>query len=76
MRMNRSMVLAGYGMLAACSQLLWLSYAFIEAQAHRAMGVTVSASVRSRRSGTALGGRGAGVALVAGRPPASASTGC
>ena len=40
-RMNRWVVLAGYGLLAACSQLLWLSYAFIEAQTHRAMGVSV-----------------------------------
>ncbi len=40
-RMNRWVVLAGYGLLAACSQLLWLSYAFIAAQAHRAMGVSV-----------------------------------
>ena len=40
-RMNRWAVLAGYGLLAACSQLLWLSYAFIESQAHRAMGVSV-----------------------------------
>ena len=39
--MNRWVVLAGYGLLAACSQLLWLSYAFIEGQAHRAMGVSV-----------------------------------
>jgi predicted MFS family arabinose efflux permease len=39
--MNRWAVLAGYGLLAACSQLLWLSYAFIETQAHRAMGVSV-----------------------------------
>lgn len=40
-RMNRWVVLAGYGLLAACSQLLWLSYAFIEAQTHRVMGVSV-----------------------------------
>ena len=40
-RMNRWVVLAGYGLLAACSQLLWLSYAFITVQAHRAMGVSV-----------------------------------
>lgn len=40
--MNRWAVLAGYGLLAACSQLLWLSYAFIEQQAHHAMGVSVA----------------------------------
>ena len=34
------MILAGYGLLAACTQLLWLSYASITAQAHRAMGVS------------------------------------
>jgi predicted MFS family arabinose efflux permease len=41
MRMNRWAVLAGYGLLAGSTQLLWLSYAFIESQAHRAMGVSV-----------------------------------
>ena len=41
--MNRWLVLAGYGLLAACTQLLWLSYAFIESPAHRAMSVSVSA---------------------------------
>ena len=41
--MNRWAVLAGYGLLAACSQLLWLSYAFISAQAHHAMGVSSGA---------------------------------
>jgi predicted MFS family arabinose efflux permease len=41
MRMNRWALLAGYGLLAACTQMLWLSYAFIESQAHRAMGVSV-----------------------------------
>jgi predicted MFS family arabinose efflux permease len=40
--MNRWLVLAGYGLLAACTQLLWLSYAFIESPVHRAMGVSVS----------------------------------
>lgn len=40
-RMNRWVVLAGYGLLAACTQLLWLSYAFIAVQSHRAMGVSV-----------------------------------
>ncbi len=42
-RMNRWAVLAGYGLLAACTQLLWLSYAFISVQAHHAMGVSVGA---------------------------------
>jgi predicted MFS family arabinose efflux permease len=41
--MNRWLVLAGYGLLAACTQLLWLSYAFIETPTHRTMGVSVSA---------------------------------
>ncbi len=41
--MNRWAVLAGYGLLAACTQLLWLSYAFITVQAHRAMGESVGA---------------------------------
>ena len=36
-RANRWVILAGYGLLAACTQLLWLSYASITAQAHRAM---------------------------------------
>jgi predicted MFS family arabinose efflux permease len=36
-------ILAGYGLLAACTQLLWLSYASITAQAHRAMGVSEGA---------------------------------
>jgi predicted MFS family arabinose efflux permease len=40
--MNRWAVLAGYGLLAASTQLLWLSYAFIEIRAHRALGVSVS----------------------------------
>ncbi len=40
--MNRWVVLAGYGLLAACTQLLWLSYAFIETQAHGVLGVSVA----------------------------------
>jgi predicted MFS family arabinose efflux permease len=40
--MNRWAVLAGYGLLAAATQLLWLSYAFIATQAHRALGVPVA----------------------------------
>jgi len=42
-RANRWAILAGYGLLAACTQLLWLSYAPITAQAHRAMGVSQGA---------------------------------
>jgi len=40
---NRWAILAGYGLLAACTQLLWLSYASITSQAHRAMGVSEGA---------------------------------
>ena len=43
-RMNRWAILAGYGLLAACTQLLWLTYAPITTQAHRAMGVSVGAA--------------------------------
>jgi predicted MFS family arabinose efflux permease len=43
-RMNRWAILAGYGLLAGCTQLLWLSYAPITTQAHRAMGVSVGAA--------------------------------
>lgn len=39
-RMNRWAVLAGYGLLAASTQMLWLSYAFITPQTHRVMGVS------------------------------------
>ena len=39
-RASRWAILAGYGLLAACTQLLWLSYASITTQAHRAMGVS------------------------------------
>jgi predicted MFS family arabinose efflux permease len=42
LRMNRWGVLCGYGLLAASSQWLWLSYAFIATQAHRSMGVSVA----------------------------------
>ena len=42
-RMNRWAILAGYGLLAACSQLLWLSFAPITTQTHRVMGVSVGA---------------------------------
>ena len=43
-RMNRWAILAGYGLLAACSQLLWLSFAPITTQTHRVMGVSVGAA--------------------------------
>jgi predicted MFS family arabinose efflux permease len=42
-RMNRWAILAGYGLLAACTQLLWLSFAPITTEAHRAMGVSEGA---------------------------------
>lgn len=42
-RANRWAILAGYGLLAACTQLLWLTYAPITTQAHRAMGVSEGA---------------------------------
>ena len=34
-RMNRWAILAGFGMLAGCTQLLWLAYAPITTQVHR-----------------------------------------
>ena len=40
---SRWVILAGYGLLAACTQLLWLSYASITSQTHRAMGVSEGA---------------------------------
>ena len=43
-RMNRWAILAGDGLLAACSQLLWLSFAPITTQTHRVMGVSVGAA--------------------------------
>jgi predicted MFS family arabinose efflux permease len=43
-RMNRWAILAGFGLLAACTQLLWLAYAPITTQVHRAMGVSVGAA--------------------------------
>ena len=42
-RMNRWVILAGYALLIACTQLLWLTYAPITTQAHRAMGVSSGA---------------------------------
>jgi len=43
-RMNRWAILAGYGLLAGSTQLLWLSYAPITTQVHRVMGVSVGAA--------------------------------
>ena len=43
MRMNRWVILAGYALLAACTQLLWLAYAPITTQTHRIMGVSQGA---------------------------------
>lgn len=43
MRMNRWLILAGYGVLAASTQLLWLTYAPITAQAHQAMHMSEAA---------------------------------
>jgi hypothetical protein len=42
-RAERWWILAGYGLLIACTQLLWLSYAAITTQAHRAVGVSEGA---------------------------------
>jgi MFS family permease len=42
-RTNRWAILAGYGLLAACTQLLWLSFAPITTEAHRAMHVSEGA---------------------------------
>ncbi len=42
-RASRWAVLAGYCLLAACTQLLWLSFAPITTQAHRALGVSEGA---------------------------------
>ncbi len=41
---GRWLVLAGYGLLAASTQLLWLAYAPVTAQVHRAMGVSSGAA--------------------------------
>ena len=43
-RMNRWAILAGYALLTACTQLLWLAYAPITTQTHRAMGVSSGAA--------------------------------
>src|SRR5262249_37506715 len=42
-RMNRWVILAGYALLTACTQLLWFAYAAITAQAHQGMGVSEGA---------------------------------
>src|SRR5215471_17346928 len=42
-QMNRWAILAGFGLLAASTQLLWLTYAPITTQAHRVMGVSAGA---------------------------------
>jgi predicted MFS family arabinose efflux permease len=42
-RVSRWAVLAGYSLLAACTQLLWLSFAPITTQAHQALGVSEGA---------------------------------
>jgi predicted MFS family arabinose efflux permease len=42
-RATRWTVLAGYSLLAGCTQLLWLSYAPITTEAHRAMGISEGA---------------------------------
>jgi predicted MFS family arabinose efflux permease len=42
-RMNRWVILAGYALLTACTQLLWLAYAPITTQTHRIMGVSEGA---------------------------------
>jgi predicted MFS family arabinose efflux permease len=42
-RMNRWVILAGYALLAASTQLLWLAYAPITTQTHRIMGVSSGA---------------------------------
>jgi predicted MFS family arabinose efflux permease len=41
--MNRWLILTGYGLLAACTQLTWLTYAPITTEAHRAIGVSEGA---------------------------------
>ncbi len=40
---NRWVILAGYALLTACTQLLWLSYAPITTEAHRVMAVSEGA---------------------------------
>jgi predicted MFS family arabinose efflux permease len=42
-RLNRWVILAGYALLTACTQLLWLAYAPITTQTHQIMGVSEGA---------------------------------
>jgi predicted MFS family arabinose efflux permease len=42
-RFNRWVILAGYALLTACTQFLWLAYAPITTQTHRIMGVSEGA---------------------------------
>ncbi len=42
-RTNRWVILAGYGLLTACTQFLWLAYAPITTQTHQIMGVSEGA---------------------------------
>ena len=42
-RVNRWVILAGYALLTACTQWLWLAYAPITTQAHQLMGVSQGA---------------------------------
>jgi predicted MFS family arabinose efflux permease len=42
-RANRWVILAGYALLTACTQFLWLAYAPITTQTHRIMGVSQGA---------------------------------
>lgn len=42
-RCNRWVILAGYALLTACTQFLWLAYAPITAQTHRIMAVSEGA---------------------------------
>jgi predicted MFS family arabinose efflux permease len=42
-RMNRWAILAGYALLTACTQLLWLAYAPVTTQTHQIMKVSVAA---------------------------------
>ncbi len=43
-RASRWAILAGYSLLAGCTQLLWLTYSPITTQVHRVMGVSVGAA--------------------------------
>ena len=43
MRVDRWLILAGFALLTACTQWLWLAYAPITTQTHQAMGVSTGA---------------------------------